>query len=233
MMAQWDWPKLKKWVEEQAHVQVAAGDITEIKQYMEIAKEHDITGLDWAISMAFPLPQEVLRGIKDGPTLLYKHVYQQLNYLMDKTALGTAIRLQEDGRRALPVPASQIIEWEKLLAHVDHRQVAVHLGQGWYGRNNILVTPKRGAQVRLVTVLTDAPFDDPGPWAGHNQEMGCGKCRKCVVVCPVKAIHNGPKDFDLEACALRTREFERMRGVGQRICGVCIKACKGPVGGLE
>ena len=233
MMACWDWPNLKKWIKEQAPVQTAAGDITEIKQYMEIAKEQDITGLDYAISMAFLFPAEVLNGIEDGPTLLYKHTYQQLNYLMDKVALCTSLWLQQDGHRALAVPASQVTEWEKLLAHVNHRQVAVHLGQGWYGRNNILVTPDWGAQVRLVTVLTDAPFNDPGPWAEHNQEMGCGKCRKCVVECPVKAIHNGPQDFDRDKCAQRTREFERMKGVGQRICGVCIKACKGPAGVRE
>lgn len=202
---------------------IAAGDIRAIRDGFDLAAEQDLAGLDSALSFAFPLPADCLGGIKDGPTLLYKHAYTQLNYLMDRVALGVSHRLMAAGRRALPIAASQLTDWEKLRGHVDHRKVATHLGLGWYGRNNILVTPARGAQVRLVTVLTDAALDHPGPWAGRGS--GCGSCRACVAVCPVGAIHDGPESFDRPACAARTREFEKVRGIGQRICGVCVKAC--------
>jgi len=229
-MPDWDWANIKEWIQAQAPASVAAGDVSSIKKDFELAKEMDLSGIDHAVSMAFPLPRQSLAGIKERPTLLYKHVYSQLNYLMDRTALGVALLLQEMGARAVAIPASQLIEWEELLAHVDHRQVAVHLGQGWYGRNNILVTPARGAQVRLVTVLTDMEIDDPGPWAGHNREMGCGKCVRCVTACPVGAIHTSPEDFDKTACAARNKEHDKFRGIGQRICGVCVRACHGPAG---
>ncbi len=230
-MAHWDWLSLKDWISGQSPVLIAAGDITGVRDQWELSKEQDLSGLDWAISLAYPLPPESIGGITDRPTLLYKHAYGQLNYLMDRTAMGAALRLQESGHRALPVPASQIISWgEPLLAHVNHRQVAVTVGQGWYGRNNLLVTPSRGAQARLVTVLTDMEVFDPGPWFENKDESGCGKCVRCRAVCPVGAIHEGPADFDLASCAERNRENEKLRGIGQRICGVCVKACKGPAG---
>jgi len=228
-MSEWDWESLKAWAFKQAPLQIAAGDITAIRDDFEIAKEQDLTGIDYAVSMAFPLPPESLAGIKDRPTLLYKHTYSQVNFLMDRTALGLALRLRAAGHRAVPVPASQIIDWERLRAHVNHRQVAGHLGQGWFGRNNLMVTSAYGAQVRLVTVLTDAAIVEPGPWADRIGESGCGKCKRCVAVCPVGAIHDGPENFDLPACSEKNREFEKMRGIGQRICGICVKACKGPV----
>jgi epoxyqueuosine reductase len=219
--------ELNRWLRDQGPLLVAAGDIRELRDGFELARMQDLAGLDSAVSLALPLPAEVLAGITDGPTLLYKHAYQQVNYLLDKTALGLALRLQDAGARALPIPASQIITWDPLRAHVDHRRVAVHLGQGWYGRNNLLVTPGRGAQVRLVTVLTSAPLVEPGPWADHHGESGCGDCRRCAAKCPVNAIHDGPADFNRPACADRTREFEKIRGIGQRICGVCVRACGG------
>ena len=226
-----DWQGLKRELEAAIPgVQVAAGDVRELKGDFELAKEQDLSGIDYAISIAIPLPRESLAGLKDGPTLLYKHTYAQANYLLDKAALELALTLQGWGFRAIPIPASQLIDWERLRAHLSHRQVAVHLGQGWYGRNNLLVTPGRGAQVRLVTVLTDAELDEPGPWAAQNRESGCGECRRCVSACPVGAIHTGPRDFDLSACAAKTREFEKIRGIGQRICGLCVRACPGPEG---
>ena len=204
---------------------MAVGDIRAIRDDFDLAREQDLSGLDRAVSLAFPLPPDSLGGITTGPTLLYKHAYTQLNYLMDRVALEATQMLLADGYRALPIAASQLTDWERLRGHVDHRRVAVHLGLGWYGRNNLLVTPARGAQVRLVTILTNAPFESPGEWAGRGS--GCGECRACTAVCPVGAIHDGPETFDRPVCAARTREFEKVRGIGQRICGVCVKACGG------
>jgi epoxyqueuosine reductase QueG len=229
-MKKWDWQSLREWIKNQAPVLIAGGDIREIKDEFELNKEADLSGMDYAISLALPLPRECLAGISDAPTLLYKHAYSQVNYLMDRTALGLALRLQEEGFRALAVPASQIIDWARLLGHVNHRQVAAHLGQGWFGRNNLLVTPDRGAQVRLVTVLTDAEITDPGPWADRAGESGCAECERCAPACPAGAIHTGPEDFDRPACSEKVREFEKIRGIGQRICGLCVKACSGPPG---
>ena len=203
----------------------AGGSIKEIKDSFPLNKELDLSRLNYAIIFAYPLPRQVLEGIKDRPTLLYKHIYRQVNFLLDRTALELARWLEAKGKKALPIPASQIIDWEKKLGHLSHRQVGVHLGLGFYGRNNLLVHPEYGSQLRLVTVLTDWEIDLPGPVKG--QELSCGDCTACVKVCPAKAIHTSPADFDRTACFSQVREFEKMRGIGVGICGICVKACSG------
>jgi epoxyqueuosine reductase len=204
----------------------AAGKITEIKPDFFMARLHDLTGLDYAVSLAYPLVREALAEIKDQPTLLYKHLYRQVNNLLDRTALKLALSIQARAGRAIPIPASQLLDWQELRAHLSHRQAAAHLKLGWYGRNNLLVTSRHGAQVRLVTVLTDLPLSESNVAAAELG--GCGRCRACASVCPVQAIHEGPADFDRPACFAKVKQFERIQGIGQQICGICVKACQGP-----
>jgi len=206
----------------------SAGDIREIKRDFFMARFHDLSRLDYAIALAFPLVREALEEIKDQPTPLYKHLYRQVNNLLDRTALKLALALQNRGARAIPIPASQLLDWQELQAHLSHRQVAEYLKLGWYGRNNLLVTSRHGAQARLVTILTDLPLKATN--VNSAEVMGCGQCRACVPVCPVQAIHGGPEDFDRPACFEKVKNFERLQGIGQRICGICIRACGGPEG---
>lgn len=206
----------------------AAGNIAEIKPDFFMARFHNLTGLDYAVSLAFPLVREVLAEIQDQPTLLYKHLYRQVNNLMDRTALKLALAMQARGGRAIPIPASQLLDWQELRAHLSHRQVAAHLQLGWYGRNNLLVTARHGAQVRLVTVLTDLPLAESNVLPAEL--AGCGACRACAQVCPVNAIHDDPANFNRPACFAQVKQFERIQGIGQQICGICVKACPGPQG---
>jgi epoxyqueuosine reductase QueG len=204
----------------------AAGSIAAIKKDFLLANEMDLEGIDYAISIAYPLASQALEGIVDRPTLLYKHLYRQVNNLLDRAAVATSVWLQSLGAKAIPIPASQMVDWEKNLAHLSHRQIAAELGLGFYGRNNLLVTPQYGSQVRLATILTDFSAEIPGP--AKTKKYSCEKCAACVMVCPVKAIHTGPQDFDRAACFAQTREFEKMRGISVRICGICVRACPGP-----
>ncbi len=219
-------PDLANFLRSQGIALFAAGTIKEIKNHFPLSREMDLAGIDYAISMAYPLPAQALEGIADRPTLLYKHLYRQANNLLDRVALFLSARLEEQGAKAIPIPASQITDWEKNLAHLSHREVAVKLGLGFYGRNNLLVVPGYGARVRLVTVLTDLELEIPGPASGKQFE--CGKCRACVSVCPVSAIRTGPEDFDRAACFAKVKEFEKLRGISVGICGICVKACQGP-----
>lgn len=177
---------------------------------------------DYGISLGKRLIRSVLEDIKDSPTALYFHHYRQLNYFLDRIALQVSSFIQEAGYRALPIPASQIIDWDKQLAHVSHKRVASLAGLGWLGRNNLVVTPEFGSQVRLVTVLTDMPLAPDKPL-----EIDCGTCTKCLSFCPAKAIKMDQKDFDHRSCFEKLKEFRRTGIVTQHICGICVKACWG------
>lgn len=185
----------------------------------------DLTGrrqFDYGVSLAKRLIRSVLEDITDSPTALYLHHYRQLNYFLDRAALQVSSFIQEAGYRALPIPASQIIDWDNQLAHVSHKRIAFLAGLGWLGRNNLVVTPEFGSQVRLVTILTDMPLTPDKPL-----ELDCGTCTECVSVCPAKAIKMDKKDFDHRGCFEKLKEFRRTGIVTQYICGICVKACPG------
>jgi len=107
-----------------------------------------LEGLDRAISVAFHLSDRVLEDIVDGPTKLYFFHYQRVNVFLDELALKIANCIQSHGWEALPIPASQLVDWEKQLAHISHKHLAVQAGIGWIGRNNLLVTPQFGARAK-------------------------------------------------------------------------------------
>jgi len=194
--------------------------------------DHEIVkssaGLDYAVSLAFPLSLGVLRTITDRPTTIYKHHYQQANYLLDRATLRISRMLEEEGFRALPVPASVYTSRSELKAHLCHRTIAQRAGLGWWGKNNLIVHPRFGAGIRLATVLTDAPLAPPGEpvSASFPDKAGtCGDCRACIDVCPVGAIGGSISDFDRNACFSKVREFER-KVIGVGICGICVRACR-------
>ena len=140
--------------------------------------------------------------------------------ILDRTATLVAAFIQAHGYRALPAPASVFVDWQPQAPHLSHKMIAYRAGLGWIGRNMLLVTPEWGARVRLVTVLTDMPVESPPRPKGE-----CGSCRRCVTSCPVGAINDGPEDFDFLACNDVNRYHEK-HGMGVRICGVCVKACR-------
>jgi epoxyqueuosine reductase len=176
-----------------------------------------------AISLGKQVFDSVLADITDQPTPLYFHHYRQLNYFLDRGALLLSSRLQELGYDALPIAASQIIDWKSQKAHLSHKKIGVLAGLGWIGRNNLLVNPGLGSRFRLVTVLTDMPLESGAPL-----EFSCGVCRACLAPCPARAIHERPEEFDHHACYEKLDEFRRKHIVSQHICGVCVKACRGP-----
>jgi epoxyqueuosine reductase QueG len=167
----------------------------------------------------------VLESISDQPTPLYFHHYRQANYQLDRAAFAVADRLQDAGCRALAIPASQIIRSRPMSGHVSHKLLGWAAGLGFIGRCTLLVHPQFGAQMRYVSVLTDAPLA-----AGRPSEGDCGACRACVPVCPAGAIKEKREEFDLEACYRKLTEFTRLPFIGQHICGVCVKACSGTAG---
>jgi epoxyqueuosine reductase len=181
-----------------------------------------VEGLDRAISMAFRLSSRIMEDIVDGPTRLYFMHYGRVNQLLDEMALQVSAAIQASGYDALPIPASQIIDWERQLAHISHKHVARAAGMGWIGRNNLLISPPYGARIRLVTVLTNMPLKPDPPL-----DRGCGACRACLDVCPANAIRERLEDFDHMACYRQLEQFRRQRNIGQHICGICVKACRG------
>ncbi len=197
-------------------------DIRAIRESFLLRPE-TVRTFDRALSLGLRLSDAVLDDLVDKPTQLYFHHYRQANNALDRAALALAGAIQVRGFKALAIAASQIIDWDRQLGHVPHKRVGALAGLGWIGRNNLLVSPAAGARFRLVTVLTDYPLETDRPL-----DFGCGTCRACGTVCPAGAIHDRPEEFDHQGCYAQLQEFRRSGIVNQFICGLCVKACRGP-----
>lgn len=172
------------------------------------------------IVFGYPLSKSVLATIVDHPTLIYKHHYKTVNWVLDQTAFHLVRFIEKRGRHAIAIPASQTVDWEHHKGHISHKLLGQKAGLGYIGRSGLLINPVYGAHVRYTSILTDLDFEPDDKIEGT-----CGDCRKCISVCPAHAIHE--QGVDLPRCLAKLREFSKLRGIGQHICGVCVKVCDG------
>ena len=153
-----------------------------------------------------------------------------MNALLDQIALRVARYIEKANGRALPIPASQLLDKASWHSYISHKAVAIAAGIGWQGKSLLVVNPKNGPRIRLVTVLTDLPLTPDKPISNR-----CGKCSKCTDACPAQAIknvnttwHYSDRDEALhfERCVAKlTQEFPKLPFIESPICGVCIRAC--------
>jgi epoxyqueuosine reductase QueG len=176
----------------------------------------------FALSIGFHLSDAIIEQIEDKPTPLYFHHYQRINILLDHMGLIITSSIQDLDYQALPVPASQIVDWKTQQGHLSHKHVAQAAGLGWIGRNNLLVNKKLGARIRLATILTNLPLVANSPVSED-----CGTCKGCRFVCPAGAISERPEDFDHIRCYEQLKVFSKTLHFSHHICGVCVKACRG------
>lgn len=196
-------------------------DISAIREEFALSPD-SIKNLDKAICIGVRLSRQVLNDIDKAPTKLYFHHYKTANAFLDQLGFRAASWIQKAGFLSLPIPASQIVDWQKQTAHLSHKKTGVLAGLGWIGRNNLLVNPKLGAHFRMVTVLTNLKIKIDKPLKG-----GCGDCYDCLKVCPASAIQKKPEDFKHLLCFEKLKEFQKKNIVSQYICGICVKVCSG------
>ncbi len=202
-------------------------DLFGVADVTEVKKDFLLSGcilemVDRAVCLGVRLSRGVLEEIENAPTRLYFHHYKTTNAFLDQSAFKLSGYIQEKGHLAIPIAASQIVDWQNQRAHLSHKHVGYLAGLGWIGRNNLLVNDKLGSQFRLVTILTNMPLKADKP-----VKKGCEECLACVRICPAAAIHMQAQEFEHLKCFEQLKEFQKQRLVDQYICGVCLKACKG------
>lgn len=157
-----------------------------------------------------------------------------------KRALGSAGRLLEElyggsgGDYRYYVDTGPVME----------RGWAERSGIGFLGKNGMLISRRHGNWLLLAAILTridlapDAPMPRPGPATDGRpgrSRVGllCGKCTRCIAVCPTQAIPR-PGVVDARRCiAYQTVENrgniprELRPGIGDHVfgCDLCLEVC--------
>ncbi len=190
-----------------------------------------VAGFSRAVSIGIALPHAIVdqlpnRAERAVAVSYQSHAYTIINQRLDLVASHAAGVLQRDGYRALPVPASERYDDERICAVFSHKLAAHLAGHGWIGKSCLLITPQAGPRVRWTSVLTDAPL----PATGAPVEEQCGDCTECVDICPVQAYTGRPfredeprtARYDAAKCQ---RYLRAESGAPHGVCGMCLYVC--------
>ncbi len=117
---------------------------------------------------------------------------------------------------------------------IGERELAHRAGLGWFGKNTLLIHPRRGSYFFLGVLLTDVGLTPTGP----VQEDRCGTCRRCLDSCPTNALlgrdEDGAPIMDASRCiSYLTIELkgpiplELRPKIGNRVfgCDICQEVC--------
>jgi epoxyqueuosine reductase len=130
----------------------------------------------------------------------------------------------------LPVQGRAYVDTGAVL----ERELAQRAGLGWYGRNTMLIQPRRGSYWFLGVILLDVELAYDAPF----QKEHCGTCSACVDACPTGALlgrdETGAPRMDARRCIsyltieLRGPIPRDLRPlIGNRIygCDICAEVC--------
>lgn len=80
-------------------------------------------------------------------------------------------------------------------APVMEREWARRSGNGWIGKNTLLIHPKQGSNFFLAELIIDLELVYDSPIKDY-----CGSCTKCIDACPTKAISENGYWMDGSKC---------------------------------
>lgn len=122
-------------------------------------------------------------------------------------------------------------------APVLERELARRAGLGWFGRNTMILHPRRGSYFFLGVLLLELELAEDEPFAADH----CGTCHACIDACPTGALlgrdADGAPVMDARRCisylTIESRgpiPREHRPVIGNRVfgCDICQEVCPYP-----
>jgi len=202
-------------------------------------------------------PEEEFSGTRSVVLLAYYVWDRAFNIMVDSTRLGFSgvhsglVRERRDSfqlyAEVMRSKAWTLADYlakagfdSKPSLSIPLKTSAVRCGLGCQGKNTLLIHPKYGPMVRLISVLTKAELDVDEPFGTDL----CKDCQRCVDACPTKALE--PYKLKINRCMTYAAENLSATDVGEDVrrlegklvpkptacsyieCTLCIDAC--PIG---
>lgn len=184
-----------------------------------------------AVSVGIILPNTVVDELpmrtEHSVAVNYQHTYDVVNLRLDLLTSRIGSLIQNEGYKALPIPASKRVSDERICAEFSHKLAAHLAGLGWIGKSCLLITLEAGPRVRWATVLTNAPLTP----TGKPMKERCGTCTNCVDICPVSAFKGEPfRENEAREVRYNARKCENYlenlsRSRSPAVCGLCVYNC--------
>lgn len=228
--------------------------------------EDILPGARSVVAMAKRIPLSIVKSI---PSPYYDRFgYHDLNAHLRELTYRVSVFIEDQGFDAFPLDPSiddkarevQILQEGpdpkiKILGDFSHRHSIVAAGLGEIAASSMVVVPRFGPRVRVVSVITTAPLE-PSPLPEREtrfsicQPEACGL--QCVRKCPAKALpgdgtidhfkcrnHRNPGAYTLDyfKAIAQSKKPGRLASSGAGVkasppvgqtCGICIKVC--PIG---
>ena len=220
----------RRWVEDGRH-----GDMAYLAREDAIARRADLRGTVPSIRSAVVVGHEYFQedppGVPTDPArgVIARYARGRDYHDVIKKRLQKLQRWIEasvDG----PVEGRVYVDTGPIL----EREMAVRAGVGWFGKNTMLIHPKRGSYFFLGLLLLDVELEPDVPF----REDHCGTCRSCLDACPTGALlgrdASGAPVMDARRCIsyltieLRGPIPAELRPLmGNRVygCDICQEVC--------
>ncbi len=154
------------------------------------------------------------------------HGYNKVNDKLDLAAFKVVKYLEKTYNKvAYPIPSGVPRDEALLMSAMSNRYAAVCAGHGEFGWSGFVLTPKHGAKVRWVTVISEQELEPDEMYKGEKLCLD-EKCMLCVKICPTKAL-SALEAVDVEISDVKSKYAKRNKPMCRLATAGLVKGTPG------